>query len=262
MKILFVGDICGRPGRKMLELYLAKIQWEHQIDFTIINGENSSGGKGINKKAWEQMVPLGVNAVTMGNHVWDNRDIFHFADSESKLVRPANLPAGSPGRGFGIYQAGESKVAVMNLLGRIYMPQPMGDCPFAAFSRIVEEVRQITPIIIVDFHGEATSEKQAMGWFADGKVSAVLGTHTHVQTNDARVLPKGTAYVTDVGMTGPRDSVLGMEKEPIIKRFLDQQPIHFEVANGDIQLNSVVFDVAENGKAREIYTFNLVHESI
>ena len=262
MRILFIGDVFGRPGRKMVELYLAKIQWEYKIDFTILNGENSSGGRGINKVAWEQMVPLGVDAVTMGNHVWDNRDLLQWIEQEKRLVRPANLPANSPGRGYTVLPCGNEKVAVVNLLGRVYMPQPTGNCPFEALQKIIEEIRGITPIIIVDFHGEATSEKQALAWFADGKVSAIIGTHTHVQTNDARILPKGTAYLSDAGMTGPRDSILGVAREVIVQRFLTQRPSRFEVAEGDLQWNSVVLDIAPDGSARQIEVLNFVHQSI
>ncbi|MDD2568809.1 MAG: TIGR00282 family metallophosphoesterase [Clostridia bacterium] len=258
MKILFVGDISGSPGRKMLEHVLAKVQWEHNIDFTVVNGENSAGGTGIHSKAYNLFMDLGIDAITMGNHTWDNKDIFNIIAKSERLIRPYNLPENTPGRGYTVLPCGDKKVAVVNLLGRVYIGIPPADCPFRAMDKLIKEIEQITPYIIVDFHAEATSEKIALAYYLDGRVSAVLGTHTHVQTNDARILPRGTAYITDTGMTGPRDSCLGVDTAPIIERFLTGRPTRFHVAAGPEQIfNAVVVDLAESGSAKEIYALNI-----
>lgn len=251
MHVLFIGDIMGKPGREAIKRLLKPIQSEYQIDVTIANAENAAAGKGLTKEVAEGLFENGVQFLTMGNHVWDQKDIFNFIDHEPRLIRPANYPVGAPGQGYGFLRIKGIKIGVINLLGRIFLP-PLED-PFATAIRCINFIKQETPVIIVDFHAEATSEKIALGWFLDGLVSAVLGTHTHVQTADARLLNQGTAYMTDVGMTGPRDSVLGVKKEIIIKRFLTQLPAKFEVATGVIQFNAVFLDIDEkSGKTRQI----------
>lgn len=251
MKICFIGDIFGKPGRNILRQQLGEIQERFNIDFTIANGENAAGGTGINRKIFEEIVSCGVDVVTMGNHVWDKKEIFDFIEYEPRILRPANYPKGTPGKGWHIYVANhQCKIAVVNISGRVFL-SPL-DCPFREIDQILHQLKEVTPVIIVDFHAEATSEKQAMGWYLDGRVSAVLGTHTHVQTADARLLKRGTAFITDVGMTGPKDSILGVDKDLVLKKFTSQLPVRFEVAGGDIQLNAVIMDIKENGQAVSI----------
>ncbi len=251
MKVLFIGDIVAKPGREAVRALLKPLQKEFAIDITIANAENAAGGNGLTKDVAQEIYDFGIDFLTMGNHVWDQRSIFNYIDSESRLIRPANYPVGAPGKGYGYIHKFGRKIAVLNLSGRIFLP-PLDD-PFSGAIRCINAICQETPIIIVDFHAEATSEKVALGWFLDGKVSAVLGTHTHIQTADARLLEQGTAYITDVGMTGPMNSVLGVKKEVIINKFLTQLPSKFEIAGGPVQLNAVVLDIdEENGKARHI----------
>lgn len=259
-KILFIGDVCGRPGRSMLEKSLADIQWEEDIDLTVVNGENSSGGRGMNNQTMRFFKELGVDAVTMGNHTWDNRDIFNFIHKEKIIARPLNYAKGLPGVGYVVVPMGDVKVAVVNLICRTYMNNVVADCPFQAMEDVLPALREQAEIILVDVHGETTSEKIALGRFLDGKVSAVIGTHTHVQTNDARVLPGGTAYLTDAGMTGPRDSILGMQIEPIVEKFRTGKPFRFTVADGDLQLNGVVITVGADGKAQNLKLINICRE--
>lgn len=261
MRILFIGDIVGKPGRDILRQQLTKIQEKLQVDFTIANGENAAGGAGINKKIFEEISNYGVDVVTMGNHVWDKKEILDFIDYEPRIIRPANYPKGVPGKGWNIFVLNNQvKIIVINLAGRVYLPSL--DCPFQSIDSILSETKGMSPYVVVDFHAEATSEKQAMGWYLDGRVSAVLGTHTHIQTADARILNRGTAYITDVGMTGPRDSVLGVDKDLIIKKFITHMPVKFEIAHGDIQLNAVVLELNEKGQAVSIYPMQTVQESI
>ncbi|MHB8125500.1 MAG: TIGR00282 family metallophosphoesterase [Desulfitobacteriaceae bacterium] len=251
MNVLFIGDIVGKPGREAVRALLKSFQEEYAIDVTIANAENAAGGNGLTKDVAQELYDLGIDFLTMGNHVWDQRAILNYIDNESRLIRPANYPLGAPGKGYGYIHKLGRKVAVLNLSGRIFLP-PLDD-PFSGAIRLINIIRQETPIIIVDFHAEATSEKVALGWFLDGKVSAVLGTHTHIQTADARILEQSTAYITDVGMTGPLNSVLGVKKEVIINRFLTQLPVKFEIAGGPLQINAVVLEIdEENGKARSI----------
>lgn len=259
MRILFIGDIVGKPGREAIKRFLKPLQEEYKIDVTIANGENAAAGKGLTKEIAEELYSNGIEFITMGNHVWDHRDIMKFIDGEHRLIRPANYPVGAPGQGHGFLRVSGKKIGVLNLAGRIYL-SPLDD-PFSGAIRWINQMKQETPIIIVDFHAEATSEKMALGWFLDGKVSAVVGTHTHIQTADARLLHNGTAYITDVGMTGPRDSVLGVKKEIIINRFLTQLPAKFELASGPIQINAVVIEIdEETGKARQIEAVQRVAE--
>ena len=239
MNVLFIGDIVGRPGRNLVKQLLPRIKSEHGIDFVIANGENAAGGKGITGPIRDELIGAGIDVLTMGNHVWDNKAVFDFIDNEPRIVRPANYPGDCPGQGYHTYVSGDCiRVTVINLSGRVFMNDL--DCPFRTADRILGEIRDTSDIIIVDFHAEATSEKQAMGWYLDGRVSAVIGTHTHVQTSDERILPGGTAYITDVGMTGPQDAVLGMTKEEVLYKFLTQRPVRLTVARGRSQLDGVV----------------------
>jgi metallophosphoesterase (TIGR00282 family) len=251
MRVMFIGDVVGSPGRQMIQEYVHKLQKKHRVHFTIINGENAAGGKGITEKIYRGFIEQGAQVVTLGNHTWDNREIFEFIDGAKHMVRPANFAAETPGQGYVIKNVNGIEICVINLQGRIFLP-PL-DCPFRKAEEIIQEVKKRTSIIFVDFHAEATSEKQALGWFLDGQVSAVVGTHTHVQTADNRILPGGTAFITDVGMTGPYDGILGIEREPVIKKFLTNLPVRFEVTNGRTQLSGVVVDIDDKtGKARSI----------
>lgn len=252
MKILFVGDVVGSVGRDMVKEYVPKIKEKFRPQLTIINGENAAGGKGITEKIYRQFLELGAQVITLGNHSWDNREIFDFIDDAKYLVRPANFPEGTPGKGISYIKINEIIVAVISLQGRTFMPAL--DCPFRQAERLIEEANQKTPFIFVDFHAEATSEKQAMGWFLDGKVSAVVGTHTHVQTADERILPGGTAYLTDVGMTGPYDGILGVERDAVLTRFLTALPVRFEVPKkGRTQLSAVLIELdVKTGLAKKI----------
>ncbi len=256
MKILFLGDIVGRPGRKIVRRLLSQIKAESNIEFVIANGENSAGGLGITPKILDTFIEWGVDAVTSGNHVWKRKEIFEIIDSTKLLVRPANYPSAAPGHGYNIYKAKKINVVVVNIQGRVFLD--MIDCPFAAMDKILAELSGQNAgknIIIVDMHAEATSEKIAMGWYLDGKVSAVIGTHTHVQTSDAAVLPDGTAYITDAGMTGSKAGVIGIRKEEIIKKFLTGLPFSFKIAKDEIYMEGVIVDIDDESlKAKSIKT--------
>lgn len=251
MQILFIGDIVGKPGREAVKSFLPDLQKEYGCDLIVANAENASGGRGLTKEVATELFDAGIHFLTMGNHVWDQKEILKFIDDERRLIRPANYPKGVPGKGFGLVINNGLKVGIINLAGRVFL-QPLEN-PFTMVIQLVNSLAVETPIILVDFHAEATSEKVALGWFLNGKVSAVLGTHTHIQTADSRILDQGTAYITDVGMTGPRDSVLGVKKEIVINNFLTQMPVRFEVASGVNQLNAVVLEIDEKtGKTRRI----------
>lgn len=252
MRLLFIGDVVGQPGREAVKALLPALVARYEVDFAIANGENAAGGMGITAAVAEELLQAGVDVLTTGNHVWRQRDALRLLEQEPRVLRPANYPPGAPGRGAEVYQTEHSgPIGVLNLLGRTFM-QPL-DCPFRAADREIEALRGRTSVIIADIHAEATSEKLAMGWYLDGRASAVIGTHTHVQTADERVLPQGTAYITDVGMTGPRDSVLGVRVEGIVQRFLSGLPCRFEVASGAQALNAVVVDInPETGTANSI----------
>ncbi len=253
MIILFIGDIVGKPGRQIVKSCLPDLLARERVDFCLANGENAAGGMGITRAVADELFAAGIDILTMGNHVWDKKEVYQFIDHETRMVRPLNYPDGTPGRGSVLVQTKKKlKVGVVNVSGRVFSQVSLG-CPFRAAAVETEKLKRETPVVIVDFHAEATSEKMAMGWHLDGKVSAVLGTHTHVPTADERILPGGTAYITDVGMTGPVDSVIGVKKELILERFLTQLPVRFEVAKGKRVFQAVVLDVEEkSGKARSI----------
>jgi len=256
MRILFIGDIFGRPGRTIVKDRLPGLLKENAIDLVIANGENAAAGFGITPPLAEELFELGIDVITTGNHVWDKREIIDYFDmAESgdgisrRLLRPANYPAGLPGHGFYEGRKRDVPYAVINLQGRVFMAS--NDDPFRTADLLLKEIR--AKVVIVDVHAEATSEKISMGWYLDGRVTAVLGTHTHVPTADERVLPGGTAYITDVGMSGPYDGVIGVQKEQIIGKFLNNMPVRFEPASGDVRLSAVVIDCDETtGRARRI----------
>jgi len=252
VKLLFIGDIVGRPGRELVRQGLPAIVEHHEIDLVIANAENSAAGFGITREIGDQLLEWGVDVMTSGNHIWDKREALDYIGVEPRLLRPANYPAGVPGRGSYLARTADGRsVGVVNVMGRVFMLNI--DDPFAVVLKEIEALRSRTRIIFVDFHAEATSEKLAMGWHLDGKVTAVVGTHTHVQTADERILPKGTAYLTDVGMTGPHDSIIGVEIEPALGRFLNALPSKFETATANPRLNAVVIDADEQtGRALSI----------
>jgi hypothetical protein len=252
MRILFIGDIVGRPGRRALEGLLDKILKEYEVRFTIANGENAAGGMGLTPAIAEEIFSTGVDVLTSGNHIWAKKEIHPFLNEGGKILRPANYPAQVPGRGSGVFKMADGrKIGVLNLEGRVFMKTL--DCPFRTAEQEIEKLRLETPIIVVDFHAEATSEKVALGRFLRGKVSAVFGTHTHVQTCDERILEGGTAYITDVGMTGPTESVIGVQEEAALERFLTQIPWKYEVASGRVELRGVVVEIdPESGQSKSI----------
>jgi metallophosphoesterase (TIGR00282 family) len=252
MKILFIGDIVGKAGRQAIEELLEKVISDYDPDFTIANGENAAGGMGITPAIALEILSQGVDVLTSGNHIWAKKEILPFLGEESRILRPANYPAGAPGRGAGLFKLNDGqKIGILNLEGRVFM-RPL-DCPFRVAEREIELMRKETEMIIVDFHAEATSEKNAMGWFLDGKVTAVLGTHTHIQTSDEKILDEGTAFITDVGMTGPLHSVIGIRKEIALERLLTQVPWKFDVATEEIELQGVVLEVdPKTGRSKNI----------
>ena len=251
MRILFIGDIVGGPGRRGLAAVMPAVVNEHEPDLIIANGENSAGGTGITERTAEEIFKTGVDVITTGNHVYRQRDAYEFIDSSERLIRPANYPKGNPGKGSVVVEAGGVKVGVLNLSGELQLTVARSPFP-AADAELSELRRKGAEVVIVDFHAEVTSEKVAMGWHLDGRVAAVLGTHTHVPTADARVLPGGTAFISDVGMTGARNSILGVEVEDALGRFLTQMPTRFRTAEDDVWLNAVIVDVGENGLATSI----------
>lgn len=257
VKILFIGDIIGKPGREALSRELHRIVDRHLVDLVIANGENSAGGFGITSETAQELFKSGIHVLTSGNHIWDKKEALEFVKREERLVRPANYPEGTPGRGTTMARTpGGVKVGILNLEGRVFMNNL--ECPFRCADREIAKLREETSIIFVDFHAEATSEKISLGWYLDGRVSAVVGTHTHVQTADERILTAGTAYLTDAGMTGAFDSVIGMRKEEPIEKFLTQRPAKFELAKKDLRINAVVIEVDEkSGLATGIERINI-----
>jgi hypothetical protein len=260
MRILFIGDLVGSPGRRILSERMHTLVDRQRADFVIVNVENAAGGFGVTPAIAREVLALGAHCLTSGNHIWDRKEIFGYLDEEPRLLRPLNFPPPAPGRGSYVGEtAGGTRVGVLNLMGRVFMPPLL--CPFRSADEAVAGLRRTTPVIVVDFHAEATSEKQALAWYLDGRVSAVIGTHTHVQTADEKLLPGGTAAITDAGMTGPHESVIGIERALAIERFLSQRPLRFNTASGDVRLNGVVLEVDEaSGQARSIERLNL-HEA-
>lgn len=252
MKILFIGDVVGSPGRSMVTDYLPKLKEKYRPTMTIINGENAAAGKGITEKIYKKFLTDGAQMVTLGNHAWNKKEVFDFIDDSPYLIRPANFPDGNPGYGLAYVNINGTEVAVINLQGRTFMP-PIDD-PFLKADELIAEAKKRTDIIFIDFHAEATSEKQAFAWYVDGRVSAVVGTHTHTQTADERILPGGTGYITDVGMTGPYEGVLGVERDAVINRFLTNLPVRFEVTKeGTAQLNGVIITIDDKtAKAKKV----------
>lgn len=253
MRVLILGDVVGRPARRAIREMVPSLIEREEIDLAIANAENSAGGIGVDLKSANELLSSGINVLTSGNHIWKKREIYRYLDEHADLLRPANYPEGAPGRGWCAWQSEQGlRALIINVQGRVFMPNHVED-PFRSVDAICKERGWHSPVVIVDMHAEATSEKNAMGWHLDGRASIVYGTHTHVQTSDERILPGGTAYITDVGMCGPLDSVIGMEKETVIKGFMSQLPRQFEVAQDNVVLQGIIVDVAdESGRAREI----------
>jgi len=257
LTILFIGDIFGRPGRDLIRDGVPALVDHHGVDLVIANAENAAGGFGITREIGDELLERGIDVMTSGNHVWDKKEAIDYIGAETRLLRPANYPAGVPGRGSFVARTEDGRaVAVLNLMGRVFMPQV--DSPFAVVDRELEALAGRAAIVVVDFHAEATSEKLAMGWYLDGRATAVLGTHTHVQTADEQLLPQGTAYITDVGMTGPHDGVIGVDREPALSRFLTGMPARFDPASGNPRLNAVLLRADERtGRAESIARISL-----
>jgi len=252
IRLMMIGDVFGRPGRRALKDNIPALVRDEKIDLVLANGENAAGGNGITRENVREFFAAGVDVITMGNHVWNKKEIINYIDKENRIVRPFNYPPGTPGVGYGLFKTKNNEtVGVINLSGRAFMPEL--DCPFRCAVQGIPVLREQTSIILMDFHAEATSEKVAMGYYMDSRLSAVCGTHTHVQTADERILDGGTAFITDVGMTGPRDSVIGVKKELVLAKFLTQMPQRFEAAAGLYQFNAVIIDVQrETGQAVDI----------
>ena len=246
-----MGDIVGAPGRRALEALLPGLRDRHEPDFVVANGENVAGGVGITEKTARQIYRAGVDAITLGNHVWKHAEVYDYLDREARIVRPANYPKGNPGRGAMVVEGGgDSKLAVINLSGQVFLHAARS--PFSEVDALLAELREQAVHVLVDFHAEATSEKVAMGWHLDGRVTACVGTHTHVPTADAKVLPGGTAYITDVGMTGPHGGVIGSQREPTVRRFVTQMPVKLGTSEDDPWLNAVLIEAGEDGRAQSI----------
>jgi metallophosphoesterase (TIGR00282 family) len=257
MRIFFIGDVVGRPGRDALKNHLANILEERKIDLCIANAENSASGNGITPRLVEELLGLQIDILTSGNHIWDKKEVLGYFEHQPRLLRPANYPPTAPGRGVIVGKTrSEVPFAVVNLQGRVFMPAI--DCPFRTAETLLQELSPDIKVVFVDFHAEATAEKQAFGWYFDGKVSAIVGTHTHVVTADEQILPNGTAYITDVGMTGPHDSIIGVSKDSILPKFISQLPTRFETATGDVRINGVEVEVnSETGLATGIRRYCL-----
>lgn len=245
IRLLFLGDVVGEPGRKAVIGSLSRLKEEWELDFTVVNGENAAGGRGITPKICIDLMRAGAAVVTTGDHVWDQREIVPFLDTEPRLLRPVNYPEGTPGQGWIVLGTAKGPVGVVNVQTRTFM-QPILDNPFRALDQVIETVRAETPVVFVDVHGETTSEKIAIGRYLDGRVSAVVGTHTHVQTADETVFPNGTAFLCDAGMCGAQDSILGRVPGPIIKRFLDNMPAAFPIAKADVWIKGALVEIDES----------------
>jgi len=250
LNVLVIGDVVGKPGRRIVSRKLADLRNEHRVDMVIANGENGAGGNAITPSVCHELFDSGVDVITTGNHVWDNKDILSIIDTEPRLLRPANFPPGVPGHGVFTGIANGWPVCVVNLQGRVHLP-PL-DCPFRAFDSIHGRFGRDYRIMLVDLHAEASSEKRAFGWYADGRASAVFGTHTHIQTADEELLPRGTAYITDIGMTGSFNSVIGMDKEKSIERFITQARVKYDIAEGNVKLNGALISIKPDGRAAGI----------
>lgn len=252
MNILFIGDIVGNPGREAIKILLPKIKKEEAIDFTVANAENAAGGAGLTPGVADELLEMGVDVLTTGDHIWDRKEILEVIDKEHRILRPLNYPEGAPGIGSIVLNSKSgTKVGVINLVGRVFMQAV--ECPFKTGIKEVNKIKEETPVVIVDIHAEATSEKLALCWYLDGLVTAICGTHTHIQTADERIFQKGTAYLTDLGMTGPFDSVLGRRPEQIIRRFITGLPTRFEMADSNVQLQGAVINCdAKTGRANSI----------
>lgn len=252
MRLLFLGDVVGKGARQALRRRLRALRRERDVAFVVANGENAAGGKGLDPDSADELFDAGVDVITTGNHVWQHSRLLPVLEHETRILRPANFPEGNPGRGFSVQRAANgASVAVVNLIGRVFMGS--FDCPFRAADRILGEIATEADVVLVDMHAETTSEKVAMGWHLAGRVAGVVGSHTHVQTADARVLPGGTAYLTDAGMCGPVDSVIGMRREEVLRRFLTQMPVRFEVAKGNVVMQGALLDVdPQTGRATAI----------
>lgn len=257
MRIIFIGDVVGRTGRNAVKAVIPQFKSQYEPDLIVANGENAAGGIGLTPDTARELFNAGVDVLTLGNHTWDQKSLVPFLDEHPRIIRPYNFPKGVPGRGWLTVATAQGPVVVANMMGRVFFPTFQED-PFRSLDELLEEVAGVSRVILVDFHAEATSEKQALGWYVDGRVSAVLGTHTHVQTADARVLPAGTGYITDVGMTGARDSVIGVKQDVVIERFLYQRPQRFEAAGGPAMVNAVFLDIdPKNGVCRQIQPINI-----
>jgi metallophosphoesterase (TIGR00282 family) len=257
MNILCIGDIVGKPGRNYINTYLPKLMKEYNVDFVVANGENCAHGVGITRNTYDELVYAGVDVITLGNHTWAKKEVTEFIEDKINLIRPANFPTNNPGRGFTIIEKADKRIAVINLVGRVYLDSY--DCPFRKVDEILAKIENQADIIIVDFHAEATSEKLAMGWYLDGRVTAVFGTHTHVQTSDERLLPQGTGFITDVGMTGPYNSILGVDKDIIIKKFVTLMPGKFEVAEDKAVFGALLLEI-DNNAVKAIKRLNIIEE--
>jgi len=256
LRILMVGDVFGRPGREAVEALVPALRREHGVDLCVVNGENAAGGRGLTRDTAASLQRAGADVITLGDHVWDQKETAALLDENPRILRPANYPDGNPGSGAAVVPAGPCRVGILNLVGRVFMGP--SDCPFRTAERMLEGPLREAQAVLVEIHAEATSEKAAMGWFLDGRVAAVVGSHTHVQTADERVLPGGTAYLTDLGMAGPRDSVIGCRTDAILGRFLTLRPARHTVAEGNVWLSGALIEVEEStGRARSIRRLNL-----
>lgn len=257
MNILFISDIVGGPGRRVVKELLPQLKENNNIDFCVINGENAAGGFGLTEEIADELFDMGIDVITSGNHIWDRREIAPYLQSNPRILRPVNYPPENPGRGSGVFQAGNGQqVGVINLQGRVFMKEI--DCPFRTVNSVIQQLKEETDLILVDFHGEATAEKVAMGWYLDGRVTAVIGTHTHIQTADERVLPGGTGYITDAGMSGGIDGVIGIKAELAIKRFITQTPNRFQPSDKNLVVMGVILTVdTQSCRTEKIERFQL-----